>query len=154
MYDWTKSEALGKSVPELLQSQYPMPFDKIREQLFRTGRWEGELVHVRRDGEKRIVNSRWALQKEDEGDPVVLEINSDITERKQSEENLRQLSGYLMRVQDEERRRIARELHDSTGQKLVAAKLKLEAIAKDGKRKAEPANEQHDQASKQEGGVG
>jgi len=148
MYGWTKGEALGKSVPELLQSQYPVPFDEIREQLFRTGRWEGELVHVRRDGEKRIINSRWALQKEDEGDPVVLEINSDITERKQSEENLRQLSGYLMRVQDEERRRIARELHDSTGQKLVAAKLNLEAIAKDGKRKAAPAKESLNQTIK------
>src|SRR5438094_5048886 len=40
MYGWTKGEALGKSVPELLQSQYPVPFDEIREQLFRTGRWE------------------------------------------------------------------------------------------------------------------
>src|SRR5256884_694610 len=148
MYGWTKGEALGKSVPELLQSQYPVPFDEIREQLFRTGRWEGELVHVRRDGEKRIINSRWALQKENEGDPVVLEINSDITERKQSEENLRQLSGYLMRVQDEERRRIARELHDSTGQKLVAAKLNLEAIVKDGKSKAAPAKDSLNQTIK------
>jgi two-component system CheB/CheR fusion protein len=139
MYGWTKDEALGKLVPELLQSQYPVPFDEIRQALFRSGRWEGELVHVRRDGEKRIVNSRWALQKDDQGNSVVLEINSDITDRKQSEENLRRLSGYLMRVQDEERRRIARELHDSTGQKLVAAKLSLEAIAKDGKSKAAPA---------------
>jgi two-component system CheB/CheR fusion protein len=141
MYGWTKEEALGKSVPELLQSQYPIPFDEIRKELLHTGHWEGELVHVRRDGEKRIINSRWALQKENEGDPVVLEINSDITERKQSEENLRRLSGYLMRVQDEERRRIARELHDSTGQKLVAAKMSLEAIAKDGKSKGAPAGE-------------
>jgi two-component system, chemotaxis family, CheB/CheR fusion protein len=148
VYGWTKAEALGKLVPELLQSQYPVPFDEIREQLFRTGRWEGELVHVRRDGEKRIVNSRWALQKDDQGNSIVLEINSDITERKQSEENLRQLSGYLMRVQDEERRRIARELHDSTGQKLVAAKLNLEAIAKDGKGKAAPAKDSLNQTIK------
>jgi len=53
-----------------------------------------------------------------------------------------------MRVQDEERRRIARELHDSTGQKLVAAKLNLEAIAKDGKRKAAPAKESLNQTIK------
>src|SRR6266550_75658 len=39
---------------------------------------------------------------------------------KQAEEELRRLSGQLLRSQDEERRRIARDLHDSTGQDLVA----------------------------------
>jgi PAS domain S-box-containing protein len=135
MYGWSKEEVLGKNVSELLQTKFPKPFEQIKQELLRTGHWEGELVHTRCDGEKRIVNSLWALQKQNEGEPVVLEINTDITERKHSEENLRQLSGYLMRIQDEERRRIARELHDSTGQKLVAAKLSLEAIAKDGKNK-------------------
>jgi PAS domain S-box-containing protein len=46
--------------------------------------------------------------------------NTDIEGRKQAEEELRQLSGQLLRLQDEERRRIARDLHDSTGQDLVA----------------------------------
>ena len=106
-------------------------------------------MHTRRDGGERIVNSLWALQNnDDQGNSVVLEINTDITERKQSEENLRRLSGYLMRVQDEERRRIARDLHDSTGQKLVAAKLNLEAMAKDGKGKAAPAKESLNQTIK------
>jgi signal transduction histidine kinase len=42
---------------------------------------------------------------------------------------LRRLSSRLMRVQDEERRRIARELHDSLGQYLAAAKINLEVLA-------------------------
>ncbi|HXW91547.1 MAG TPA: PAS domain-containing protein [Terriglobales bacterium] len=41
---------------------------------------------------------------------------------------LRQLSSRLMRVQDDERRRVARELHDGLGQNLVAAKMHLDAL--------------------------
>ncbi len=43
-------------------------------------------------------------------------------------EALRRLSSRLMTMQDEERRRIARELHDSVGQELAAAKMILDSI--------------------------
>jgi len=45
---------------------------------------------------------------------------TEITERKRADEQLRRLSGELLRSQDEERRKIARDLHDSMGQDLVA----------------------------------
>lgn len=127
VYGWTNQEAVGKTTHELLNTHFPIPFDQIKTELLKSGHWEGELVHKRKNGDERTVESHWALQKSDSGSPVILEINTDITERKQSQESLRQLSSYLMRVQDEERRRIARELHDSTGQKLVALKMNLAA---------------------------
>jgi len=49
----------------------------------------------------------------------------DITTRKQVEDDVRQLSGHLLRTQDEERRRIGRELHDSTAQELAAVAMNL-----------------------------
>jgi signal transduction histidine kinase len=51
---------------------------------------------------------------------------------------LRRLSVKLLSVQDEERRRIARELHDSLGQDLTAAKISLDMLAQDN-----PANSAH-----------
>ncbi len=45
-----------------------------------------------------------------------------------SERSLRRLSGHLLRMQDEERRRLGRELHDSVGQYLAALKMGLDAM--------------------------
>ena len=132
-YGWKRDEAIGRITHELLRTEFPNPFKEIQAELVQTGYWEGELAQTRRDGERRLVSSRWALLKEEQSAPVIIEINTDITDKKRSEESLRHLSGYLMRVQDEERRRIARELHDSTGQKLVALKMDLEELAKQSK---------------------
>lgn len=49
----------------------------------------------------------------------------DVTDRREAEEKLRELSGRLLSLQDEERRRIARELHDSTAQNLSALEMNL-----------------------------
>ena len=49
----------------------------------------------------------------------------DITERKAAEAATRELSRRLIEAEDEERRRIAKELHDSTAQDLVAVMLNL-----------------------------
>lgn len=52
----------------------------------------------------------------------------DVTARRRTEEELRRLSGQLMRLQDQERRSIARDLHDSTGQGLVALAATLSQV--------------------------
>lgn len=54
-----------------------------------------------------------------------LAVIHDITAQKRDENSLRQLSARLLRLQDEERRRIALELHDSTSQTLAALSLNL-----------------------------
>jgi PAS domain S-box-containing protein len=136
MYGWGKEGAAGKISHQLLRTEFPKPLREIEDEFKHSGRWEGELVHTTKAGERRTVNSRWALLEQTNSEPVILEINRDISDQKQSEETLRRLSAYLMTLQDEERRRIARELHDSTGQKLAAAKLQLDTLVKSGNLKS------------------
>jgi len=54
-----------------------------------------------------------------------IEVLHDITDRKQAEDSLRQLSSQLLVALDEERRRIAQDLHDSTAQNLAALSMNL-----------------------------
>lgn len=56
------------------------------------------------------------------------ELQAEVVDRKRAEMSLRELSGRLLRTQDEERRHMARELHDHAGQTLVALTLNLSAL--------------------------
>jgi PAS domain S-box-containing protein len=95
MYGWKASEALEKVARDILQTGFPIQLDEIKIDVIRRGKWEGELVHTRRDGKKIIVESRWALQRGKEDRPaVILQINRDITERKRAEEALRAAHQY------------------------------------------------------------
>jgi len=53
----------------------------------------------------------------------------DVTARRNAEEALRKLSGRLLGIQDQERRRIARELHDSLGQYLAGLKIAIDMLS-------------------------
>jgi PAS domain S-box-containing protein len=81
------------------------------------------------DGRAKILEERWQAFHDEEGKPVrVAGTCRDITERVRAEEELQRLSGQLLRLQDEERRSIARDLHDSTGQDLVALATTLSQL--------------------------
>jgi len=56
-------------------------------------------------------------------------LSAESRARQQAEAGLRDLSGRLLKMQDDERRRIARELHDSAGQILAALSMKLTPLA-------------------------
>ena len=90
LYGWSRDEAVGKVSHQLTQTTFPTPLDEINEELRRTGRWEGELVHIKRDGTRVVVASRWSLQRDDQGRPAaILETNNDVHERKRAEAELR-----------------------------------------------------------------
>jgi PAS domain S-box-containing protein len=149
-YGWSAEEAVGKITHQLLRTEFPVPLEDINRTVLETGRWGGELVHYRQDGSRMVVTSQWAMRTNSDGSPdVILEINRDITllraemsERIEaqkklnvSERSLRELSLHLLRTQDEERRRIGRDLHDSLGQYLSVLKMKLDSLTARAARK-------------------
>ena len=90
-YGWKKAQAIGRISHQLMRTIFPMPLEAVMGGLLRTGRWEGELVHTRKDGTQAIVASRWSLQKDGRGVPVaILETNNDISDRKRAEDALRE----------------------------------------------------------------
>ncbi len=96
MYGWTKSEALGADVKQLLRTRFPEPIESIRQKLFRGSNWEGELVHYHKDGRRIFVSSQWVLHHDSRGQPAaVLEANTDITERKLAEQEVRRVNEEL-----------------------------------------------------------
>jgi len=127
---YPREEVLGKTAMEL-------------------GIWtdSGDLRNARRQLlEQRVVRNvetpfrtksgatRWALFSaavvEIAGEERLLSFVRDITERRRTEAELRELSGRLLQLQDQERRRIALELHDSTAQTLAALAMNLALVKK------------------------
>jgi two-component system sensor histidine kinase UhpB len=84
-----------------------------------------ELELLRDNAEKTIVEMR-IVETDWESTPAYLATFRDVTERKQAEAHLRSLSRRLVTVQENERHRLARELHDEVGQSLTALKLYLD----------------------------
>ena len=87
------------------------------------------------DGTKRVVHEEAEVQFDSAHRPArrVGKVQ-DITESRRVEESLRHLSGRLLQLQDEERRRLARELHDSTAQTLAALEINLNVVSRSSAR--------------------
>jgi PAS domain S-box-containing protein len=96
LYGWTAEEAIGNVTHDLLKTIFPIAREEIAAEVMRTGRWEGELVQIKKDGRQIVVASRWSLQRDETGASVgFLETNNDITERKQAEEERERLRQEL-----------------------------------------------------------
>src|SRR5271166_4628050 len=99
LFGWTREEALGKISHQLLETSFPAPLDELVAELLRTGRWEGELAYIKRDGARVVSASRWSLQRDPRGQPIgILATNNDITDQKQAEEALQLAQANLERL--------------------------------------------------------
>jgi PAS domain S-box-containing protein len=88
-YGWTREEAVGQVVYNLLQTEFPMPMEAIQAILRRDGQWDGELVQHTKSGERTVVASRFVAGLNPDGTlATVMAINTDVTARKRIEAEL------------------------------------------------------------------
>ncbi|WP_334821697.1 PAS domain S-box protein [Nostoc sp.] len=89
LYGWKAEEVVGKNVLQLLYKEISPQLEDAYLRVMNTGEWRGELHQLTREGKVIIVESRWTLIREDNGQPKsILSVNTEITQQKQLEAQL------------------------------------------------------------------
>ncbi|MEH2314150.1 MAG: PAS domain S-box protein [Nostoc sp.] len=89
LYGWKTEEVVGKDVLQLLDKEISPQVEDAYLRVMNTGEWRGELHQLTREGKVIIVESRWTLIRDDNGQPKsILSVNTQITEQKQLEAQL------------------------------------------------------------------
>ncbi len=119
---WKVPFGYARGAEELIMKQ-ALPF------AVRNGSWLGEVVFVNVAGQEIPASQMIIAHKAADGTVEYFStLARDIRAQKRAEEELQALPRQLLYVQENERRRIAHELHDEIGQVLTAIKINLQTI--------------------------
>jgi PAS domain S-box-containing protein len=145
LYGIAARDALGKRRSEIYEDRFSSPEEEraAHASLAHHQYWRGENVHVLRSGREIHVESRVCVLRDASGrERGLLAVIRDISDRKRIEreraaeegrlqearEQLRVLATRLQSIREEEKARIARDLHDELGQHLTALKMDLRSL--------------------------
>lgn len=133
------SEDLCGNTPSVLKTGYTSleEYQELWEIILSGQVWQGEFLNRRKNGEQYWEEASISpIIRPDGTITHFVGIKQDITLRKKTEEELRtsrrelrELSAHLVKVREQERTRIARELHDELGQSLATFKIGLCLLA-------------------------
>ncbi len=154
LYGWSAADLLNRDLAELLAGEG----QRLRAAVTADGSWTGILKLKGKDGTSFSPFATFSLLSSfdelplgvvgiihdnrgaDAAEPPLPQplresrrdlekrVHERTTELNAANDNLRELSGRLLRMQDDERRRIARELHDSVGQLLAAVSINSASV--------------------------
>lgn len=143
LFGWRAAEAIGRQLGDFIPQRFRAAHEAHVQRFGVTGVSERQmgvqrtLYGLRRDGSEFPIEASIS-QTTDGGSRFYTVMLRDTTERvraedalRRSREELEQLSGGILTAREEEKRRIARELHDDLGQRLSALKMDLVMLASD-----------------------
>ncbi|WER50271.1 PAS domain-containing sensor histidine kinase [Cupriavidus sp. WKF15] len=152
LFGWPAELAIGRPLGDFIPQRFRASHEEHVRRFGITGVSERQMgrqraLHaLRRDGSEFPIEASIS-QTIDGGTKLYTVMLRDITERvradealRRSREELQQLSGSVLSIREEEKRRVARELHDDLGQRLSALKMDtsmLRADMKDGREAAD-----------------
>jgi PAS domain S-box-containing protein len=132
LFNLTNEETVGKTDADIFPPQVAAELRENDRLVLRSQHpieFEEHVAHP--DGTVHTYIATKFLVRDRKGEPfAICGIATDITRQKQAEELLSELSGGLMALQDEERKRLSRELHEGTAQMLAALEMNLELAKK------------------------
>jgi PAS domain S-box-containing protein len=139
-YGYTEDDLIGKDVAIMTRGEDREYFLDVVLGAALAGGWRGEIPNVRKNGEAFPALLSTSAIRDRHGKPsAIIAIVRDMSEQKELQRKLDEISRQRMidlrtfttevqETQEEERRRIARELHDDLGQKLSELKLVMEVF--------------------------
>ncbi len=101
LYGWSRTEAIGSNVGELIVSDEAEPWEVTESALERDGRWDGECLKRRKDGSTFPAYVRHRSICDESGRRIgVVAVSMDVSQRKEGERELRTARNYLRAVTD------------------------------------------------------
>ncbi len=86
IFGWTSEEALGKKLSDLYRNLSFFPLSFARESVLKEGEWSGEVVRSNRAGAEVVLDCRWKLLYDGDGNPKsIMQVCTDVTEKKKLE---------------------------------------------------------------------
>lgn len=133
IYGWTATEVMRQKLGRLMHTpEQESQFDRLIQEIKTTGKTAGSMeIRFRgRDGRNGVCRSTLFAIPAPEGGKIYVRMDIDLTDLKQAEADREKLVDELHVAEDAERRRIARELHDTTAQQLAVLKMNLSLLRK------------------------
>ncbi len=134
---YAREELIGKRLLDVNPKASPERMQVVWQSLRSQGFYSSSSVHRRKDGSEFPVEVV-VTYVQSGGDEFACGFARDITERQRAEEErqrsfdqLRGLAARLQSIREEERKRVAREIHDQLGQALTAIKIDLSSLVRE-----------------------